>query len=45
MSFGIPGSLAPALNSAMHPAEIQQLVLVRMRMVREECSDVRGGSH
>ena len=25
----------------MHPAEIRQLVLVRMRMVRRESSDVR----
>lgn len=36
---------APALYRAMHPAEMQQLVLVRMRMVKRECSDVRRGGH
>lgn len=34
-----------ALNSAMHSAEAQQLVLVRMRMVEERLSDVRRGGH
>ena len=39
--FPCPYYPAPELNSAMHPAEIRQLVLVRMRTVRRESSNVR----
>lgn len=34
---------ALALNSAMHPAEGQQLVLVKVRMMKRECAEVRKG--
>lgn len=34
-----------ALNSAMHPAEVQTLVPVKMRLVKRECSHVRRGGH